>query len=150
MRVRGVPEDVSEEVRRTMRAPGHGHPAVVEVAQGRGPCRSCLGTFRVGEEERILFTFRPAQEGGTVTAPGPVFVHRERCEPHRGDGLPVTLRELPLLLEARGDAGRVLAAERTGGAAIEQDVERLLAVPGVRYLFVRNAEVGCWIARVDA
>jgi hypothetical protein len=149
MRVTGVPASVSAEVRQTMRAPGYGHPAVKEVAKGYGPCRSCLRTFRTGKEERILFTYRPGEEGGTVTAPGPVFVHSEACEVYDGHEFPAELRPLPLLLEARGDQGVVLATARTGGHAVENDIARLFADPRVRYLFVRNAEAGCWMARVD-
>ena len=149
MWVTGVEQAVADEVRQTLKAPGYGHPAVVERARGTGPCRSCVRTFRVGEEDRVLFTYRPPEEGGTVTAPGPVFVHHERCTPPEPTRFPDELRSLPLLLEARGDGGVVLATARSGGAGVEGDVERLLGDPAVRYLFVRHAEAGCWIARVD-
>ncbi|MBK8006081.1 MAG: DUF1203 domain-containing protein [Gemmatimonadetes bacterium] len=119
MWITGIDPATADEVRRTLKAPGYGHPATVELARGTGPCRQCLGTFRVGQEERVLFTYRPREEGGTVTAPGPIFVHREPCQAPDPARVPEDLRTLPLLLEARGDGGVVLATAATGGAAVE-------------------------------
>jgi len=149
MWITGIDEATAEDVRQTLRAPGYGHPAVVELARGTGPCRLCLGTFRVGQEERVLFTYRPREEGGTVTAPGPIFVHRAPCQAPDPSRFPDDLRALPLLLEARGDQGVVLAAQQSGGSRVEGDVARLFEDARVRYLFVRNSEAGCWMARVD-
>jgi hypothetical protein len=49
-------QQIADEVRATLRAPGYGHPAHVEMASGTGPCRLCLRPFRRNEEERVLFT----------------------------------------------------------------------------------------------
>lgn len=149
MWITGIDPATADEVRQTLKAPGYGHPATVELARGTGPCRQCLGTFRVGQEERVLFTYRPREEGGTVTAPGPIFVHREPCQAPDPARVPEDLRTLPLLLEARGDGGVVLATAATGGAAVEGDIAALFADARVRYLFARHREAGCWIARVD-
>ena len=58
--VRGVPQQIADEVRRTQRAPGYGHPAHSEIARGTGPCRCCLRPFVTGRESRLLFTYRGA------------------------------------------------------------------------------------------
>ena len=55
--------NVADEVRRTRRSPGYGHPAHLEVAAGTGPCRCCLRPFVPGKDQRLLFTYRPPGEG---------------------------------------------------------------------------------------
>jgi hypothetical protein len=47
-RVMAMRQSTADKVRSTMRSPGYGHPASVEVATGYGPCRLCLRTFRIG------------------------------------------------------------------------------------------------------
>ena len=93
LRFVGIPEAVAREVRETMHAPDYGHPAHKTVAQGYGPCRLCLRTFRVGVDERILFTYNPFPEG-ELPAPGPVFIHAGACA--RYDTGP-SAREIPWL-----------------------------------------------------
>src|ERR687883_191044 len=102
-RFRGIPADVASEVRATMRAPDYGHPAYKALAQGYGPCRLCLRTFRIGEEERILFTYNPFP-ADELPAPGPVFIHAQACERYDAPDFPPDLRALPMVLEAYGRA----------------------------------------------
>lgn len=147
--VLGLSDQVTSEVRETLRAPEYGHPAVCETARGTGPCRACLDTFRVGEEERLLFTHRPPGEAGTLGAPGPVFIHAHSCAQYRGAGFPPGLRALPLFIEARASENRILATRRATGAGIESALEELLMDERVDYLHLRHGEAGCFIARVD-
>lgn len=147
-RIAGIPETVAAEVRRSGKSPEYGHPVVREVARGTGPCRSCLGLFAVGEDERVLFTYRPPSNGGTIGAPGPVFIHAETCTRYEETAFPEALRSLPLLFEARGAGGRVLGTEVASGA-VEPVIDRLFGLAGTDYLYVRHAEAGCHIARLD-
>ena len=147
--VLGLAANFTEEVRRTMRAPHYGHPVLPEVARGTGPCRACLQPFRVGEEERLLFTYRPAGEAGTVTAPGPVFIHAHDCEQYRGTTLPDALADFPLIVEARASDNQMPVARRTTGATAQLVMAELLSDPRVEYLHVRHGEAGCHIVRVD-
>ena len=105
--VRGVPQEIADEVRRTHRSPGYGHPAHLEVAAGTGPCRCCLRTFVPGADRRLLFTYRPEGRGNSLTAPGPVFIHADRREAYAGAGFPEGLRSLPL---ASSRESRVVAS----------------------------------------
>jgi hypothetical protein len=146
--IAGIPESVAAEVRSSGQSPGYGHPVVREVARGTGPCRSCLGLFAVGKEERLLFTYRPPSGGGTIGAPGPVFIHAAACPRYEGRSFPEGLRSLPLLFEARGDGGRILATETATGA-VEPAIERLFGLEETEYLFVRHAEAGCYISRIE-
>lgn len=148
-RIQGIPGEIAREVRSTGKSPEYGHAVVREVARGTGPCRSCLGLFQVGEEERLLFTYRPASADGTLGAPGPVFIHADECPRYDASRFPEALRSLPLLVEARACGGRILATEPASGSDIEVAIERLLSLEGTDYLFVRHGEAGCHIARLD-
>lgn len=147
--VRGIPQSAADEVRRTRRSPGYGHPALEETARGTGPCRCCLRTFVPGSEQRLLFTWRPAAEPASLMAPGPVFIHAERCETWRGEGFPEGLRGLPLALEARAPGGRVLRVDTDRDGDPAERIRQLLRAPGAQWLHLRHAEAGCFIARVD-
>lgn len=144
----GLPDELTREVRETHRSPGYGHPTVSEVASGTGPCRACLEPFRMGEEERLLFTYRPPSRGGTLGAPGPVFIHAEACPQYRGGRFPSALASMPLMVEAWGAANRILAARETTGANAETVIAELLADLAVDHLAVRHGEAGCHITRV--
>jgi hypothetical protein len=147
--VRGIPQDVADEVRRTRLAPGYGHPAHHEIARGTGPCRCCLQTFVPGVDERLLFTYRPRGDESALMAPGPVFIHANHCEAYVGTGFPAGLRSLPLAFEARARESCVPALTRGGGVEAEREISRLLARGDVAWLHLRHAEAGCFIARID-
>lgn len=147
-RLEAIPESVAAEVRATMRAPGYGHPAHREVATGTGPCRLCLRTFEVGREERILFTYQPFTAPGTLPSPGPVFIHAAECPRYEVEGLPESLRALPLVYDAYGEQGRLIAQERVGPAETEPALAALVGRTDVTYVHVRHGEAGCFVARV--
>lgn len=145
----GIPGTLASEVRASMRSPQYGHPAYREPAQGYGPCRSCLGTFAIGSEERILFTYQPFLEPGSLPAPGPVFIHAEPCERYDALEFPPDFKALPLVLEGYRSGGRLLAQERVGSAPPEDVLGRLFTIFGADYVHFRNGEAGCFMARVE-
>ena len=147
-RIFGIPDAVSQTARDTLRSPQYGHPAHVETATGYGPCRQCLRPFREGEEERILFTYQPFSSPA-LPAPGPVFIHREPCERFDDFSFPEELRPIPLVLESYGEAGTLLDQQRRGERRIEDMLEEALVDRRVKYLHLRNAEAGCFIARIE-
>lgn len=148
--VRGVPQEIADEVRRTHLSPGYGHPAHLEVAKGTGPCRCCLRTFVPGVERRLLFTYRPQVRGDSLTAPGPVFIHAEHCEAFTGGGFPEGLRSLPLAFEARVAGSRVADFSASVTEPAETQIQRLFTTAGAEWLQMRHAEAGCFIACIDA
>lgn len=148
-RIQGIPDALASAARRTMRSPQYGHPAHTELATGYGPCRLCLGTFREGAEERVLFTYQPFTDPNALPAPGPVFIHRSRCERYDGPELPEALRPLPLALEGYGANGQPVVQRRIGASGFEAVLESVFERAEVRYAHLRNAEAGCFIARVD-
>ena len=145
----GIPETVAREVRETMRAPDYGHPAHKSIAQGYGPCRLCLRTFRVGADERILFTYNPFPEGH-LPSPGPVFIHARGCARYEAGELPADLRALPMVLEGYRRSGERVTQERVvGGGPSEWMLERMFSADRADYIHIRNGDVGCFIARVE-
>jgi hypothetical protein len=148
--VRGVPQEIADEVRRTHRSPGYGHPAHLELAAGTGPCRCCLRTFVPGVDRRLLFTYRPPGRGNSLTAPGPVFIHADHCDAHHGEGFPEGLRSLPLAFEARVAGSRITGLSASVAEPAEAQIQRLFTAGGAEWLQVRHAEAGCFIACIEA
>jgi hypothetical protein len=145
----GLPTQVAVEARATGRSPGYGHPIHRELATGTGPCRSCLGLFEVGAEERLLLTYRPATGDRTPGAPGPIFIHAEECERYEGTTVPAALTRLPLLVEGRTHDGRILRSEVIRGEDADRVIGECLDIHGVDLVVLRHGEAGCFIARVD-
>jgi hypothetical protein len=149
-RITPIDPAICRQVRNTLKSPQYGHPAHLEPAGGYGPCRSCLKQFRIGQEDRILFTYNPFAGLDTYPSPGPVFIHAETCESFcEAERFPEELRALPLTLEAYGGERWILHRERPHAMQIEDAIQKCFAVPGVRYLHVRNTEAGCFIARIE-
>jgi hypothetical protein len=145
----GLPDALTREVRETRLSPGYGHPVARETARGTGPCRACLEQFRIGKEERLLFTYRPPSRDGMLGAPGPVFIHARDCRQYRGSSFPPGLLSLPLLIEAWAAGNRIHSACQATGPAVEKVVRELLEDPQTAYLHVRHGEAGCHIASVN-
>jgi hypothetical protein len=145
-----MPQSTADKVRSTMRSPGYGHPASVEVATGYGPCRLCLCSFRIGEERRILFTFDPFYQLEPLPLPGPVFVHERECQRYdEHSGFPEDLRSHRLTLNAYGTGRRLLAQEYVEDGAVEPFIERLFADNQIRYIHMRDTEAGCYDFRIE-
>ena len=147
--VRALPTEVAVHVRQHGRDPIWGHVALTEPATGFGPCRLCLRTFREGEEMRTLFTYDTYAGVAEFPQPGPVYIHADGCDPYDGNGFPPDLRGLELTFEGIAEGPRVIALERTEGGDVEGVIERLLDVPEVEFVNVRNTRAGCFVARID-
>ena len=133
---------------RERRDPVWGHPVLTEPATGFGPCRLCLRTFREGEL-RTLFTHDSYAGVSEFPQPGPVYIHADGCDRYDGDGFPPELRALELTFEGLAAGPTVVALERTPGEGVEDVIERLLDLPDVDYVNVRNTEAGCFVARIE-
>ena len=146
--VEALPQEVATHVRENGHDPVWGHSVVTQPATGFGPCRLCLRTFGEGEL-RTLFTHDSYAGVSEFPQPGPVFIHADGCDRYDGDGFPPDLRALALTFEGVAAGPRVVALERTHGEGVEDVIERLLDLPDVDYVNVRNTEAGCFVARVD-
>ena len=146
--VRGA-RDCDEVVPGDSRRTGQASTSRSELATGYGPCRLCLQTFHEGTEERLLFTYQPFTDRDALPAPGPVFIHRRPWERYDVAELPDALRPLPLVLEGYGASGTLLTQRRVGTSRFESILDGVFESAEVHYAHLRNAEAGCFIARVD-
>jgi hypothetical protein len=149
-KVIAIPTKIAELVRSTMLSPGYGHPAHRELAKGYGPCRHCLRDFKVGRDERILFTYDPFHELGVQALPGPVFVHAEACERYSEEGgFPQDLLARVLTLDVYGERRQLLAEEHVSKEELETRVEDFWKMAGVAYIHVRDRSAGCYDLRLE-
>ncbi len=131
-RIQGIPDSIATAAKESMKSPQYGHPVHAETATGYGPCRLCLQTFHVGTEERLLFTYQPFTDPAALPAPGPVFIHRARCERYDRSELPEALRRLPLALDGYGADGALFVQRRVGTSPFEKRL-------GLRFRIPRSA-----------
>lgn len=144
-----IPERISANVRQTLVSPHYSHPASIEFATGYGPCRSCLKTFQTGKDERILFTYNSFDGLFDLPLPVPIFVHKEPCESYAGEIFPPDLIDLPLLLEGFGDDSELIKRVKFDKENVDSPIEDLFGFNNLRFINIRNAEAGCFIARID-
>jgi hypothetical protein len=145
-----IPMRVADLVRTTMKSPGYGHPAHREIAGGYGPCRFCLRTFRVGHEERLLFTYDPFHGLAPFPLPGSIFIHAEGCKRYElHNTFPEDLRAHALTLIGYGDNRTGLMKEYVEGSRAEEVAKRLLEDPAIHYLHVRDTKAGCYDFRIE-
>lgn len=148
--VKGISENISGSVRREMVSPQYRSlPAFTSVANGYGPCRSCLRTFIEGEEDRTSFTYNPVERVLDLPQPGPVFIHSEECERFVDNSFPAGIRGLPMYFEAFDREGIMHSRVRVAEGSEDEQINSLLAEGTVDFLHIRNAEAGCFIARIE-
>jgi hypothetical protein len=132
-----------------MTSPHGDLPAWSSVANGYGPCRSCLRTFRQDEEERIYITYDPFNGISDLPLPGPVFIHTEPCREYPGDTFPTQLLSIPMIFEGFGENSRLVTSERVEAERLDAQIDAVLDTKGVEFIHLRNAEAGCFIARIE-
>lgn len=149
-RVSPIPDKITRIVRETLVSPQYKSlAAVVSVADGYGPCRSCLRLFDEGSDYRIFFTYNSFEGRAKLPDPGPVFIHKEDCVPYRENGFPGDLLNVPLLLEAFGDNAVLLSRVGVDAVNVNSQIEGIFADSDVRYINLRNREAGCFVATIE-
>ncbi len=142
---------VTAEVRERLISPQYPSlAAAVSVANGYGPCRSCLRVFDEGNENRIFFTYNSFEGLSDLPDPGPGFIHEDRCKRYEGSSFPADLLGLPLLFEAFGEASKLISRTQVDSDQVDEQIAGILAVPEVKFINVRNAEAGCFVCRLES
>jgi hypothetical protein len=150
-RVIAIATNVAIEVRNSGKSPRYGHSTQTTMASGYGPCRHCLRTFRVGQENRILFTYDAFTGIEGIPLPGPVFIHERDCARYDElSGYPVDMQPYPVVLNAFAHGQTlieklVLEPQEDKACA----VELLLKKPAVAYIEVRDRTAGCFDFRIE-
>ena len=149
-RVVAIPDEISAEVRQTLISPQYKSLAAnVSIANGYGPCRSCLRVFDEGNDRRIYLTYNSFEGLSPLPDPGPVFIHENECERFDGEGFPPDILDLPVYLEAFADGSRLVERIAMNREGVNSQIDDLFANDQVRFINLRNAEAGCYIARVE-
>jgi hypothetical protein len=150
IRVVAIPTEIAREVRLTMRSPVYGFPAHKELATDAAPCRHCLRTFKVGEEDRILFTYNRFTGIEPLPQPGPVYIHAEPCPRYSEDaGFPEELRSSPRTIEAYSRGRQLIASEHVSNGEPGQAIQQFFARSDVDYLQVHSTTAGCFTFRIE-
>ncbi len=148
-RITPIDQETVAEVRRSMAAPGYGHPAHVEVADTSAPCRYCLQDIQPGEK-RLLFTYNSFAGVGDYPLPGPVYIHADECEPYDEPGrFPPAWRHKWLAFHAYGKGRQQITDGRSLDADPDWVLDSLFADPRVEYVQVHSLTAGCFLVRVD-
>jgi hypothetical protein len=146
----GIPTEVADSVRATMKSPKYGFPAHKEIATGRAPCRHCLELVERNEEELILFTMDAFHGLDVPPSPGPVYIHAERCDSYEGwNGIPEIYRGRLLTLEAFGADRKLIAEVRVSDSEEVKIAQELFGNSEVKYIQVRSTEAGCFLFRLE-
>jgi len=123
---------------------------VAVVAEGREPCRRCLRNAVPGEN-LLLLPYDPFLVRSPYTGEGPVYVHADGCDPHRGepDVLPeqVDDRRQFSVRGYDGDAMLVDAAVVPGPELADR--ARALLSGGAEFVHAHFAGPGCFAFRID-
>jgi Protein of unknown function (DUF1203) len=144
-----IPTKIARSVRENMKSPQYGHPAFADIAKGYGPCRVCLKTFVKGKDERILFTYNAFENLSNLPNPSPIYIHKIDCKPFDEKDFPPDLIDLPLLFEGYGDESELVKREAMNKENICNQSAKIFALPKVIYINIRNAEAGCFVARIE-
>lgn len=149
-RVTPISDEITRSVRETLVSPQYKSlVAAVSLANGYGPCRSCLRVFDEGNEFRIFFAYNAFEGRAKLPDPGPVFIHRDECMPFKGVGFPDDLLHLPLLLEAFGDDAVLLSRVVLDASKVNVQIGCMFDDPNVKYINLRNGEAGCFVATIE-
>lgn len=149
-RVVPIAPELVADVRQSMLSPQYrGLAANISIANGYGPCRSCLRVFEQGSDRRIYFTYNSFGDRSSLPDPGPVFIHESKCLSFEGTGFPSDILKLPVLLEAFGDESRLVSRLAMDRDRVDVQITELFADPCVRFVNIRNQEAGCYIARME-
>jgi hypothetical protein len=144
-----IPTEIARSVRENMKSPQYGHPAFADVAKGYGPCRVCLKTFNQGKDERILFTYNAFESLSSLPLPSPIYIHKNECESFDENGFPPELIDLPLLFEGYAEESELVKREAIDKENLKNQIAAIFALSGVNYINIRNAEAGCFVAKIE-
>lgn len=149
-KVVSIDNNIASTVRERLISPQYPSlAAAVSVANGYGPCRSCLRVFDQGNENRIFFTYNSFEGLSELPDPGPVFIHEYECPNYSGSEFPADLLELPLLFEAFGSDSDMRSRTPVQTDRVDEQIAEILTTPTVRFINVRNAEAGCFVCRIE-
>lgn len=132
-----------------------GHPIVIQIATGRGPCRISLKPFEVGKDERLLLSHSPFEIDNAFNQPGPVFIHKKEVKAYEDiynfpPEIKANKESFPLSLIGYSKDQQMNLTQLVD----DKDVDELIVEifnqhPEVEYLHARNAQACCFICKIE-
>jgi hypothetical protein len=124
--------------------------AVAVVAEGQEPCRRCLRNAAPGEN-LLLLSYDPFLVRSPYTGDGPVYVHADGCDEHRGepDVLPEQVDERRIFSVRGYDADAMLVDAAVVPGPEVADRARALLGDGAAFVHAHFAGPGCFAFRID-
>ncbi|MEO8603286.1 MAG: DUF1203 domain-containing protein [bacterium] len=148
--VRGISTDHVESIRRGG-LDANGQPAIVRTAEGlANPCRHCLQLIAEGDAKLVL-AYRPFDAVQPYAETGPIFLHRDACEPYQSDALPAWFVFLqPAIVRGYGSDDWILydTGDVVSGTELDASCRAILGDPTVAYVHIRS-KFNCFQCRVD-
>lgn len=149
----GIPTAAADAIRNG--APDANHQsAETLISDGNGnPCRQCLDMIKKNEP-LLVFAHRPFNTVNPYTELGPVFLHKNHCEPYRNDAIAIP----PALEDSdhyilRGYYADQRIVYGTGQVTPQNQIisyaQKLFERSEIQFIHVRSATNNCWQARID-
>jgi Protein of unknown function (DUF1203) len=132
-----------------------GNDAVLQVANGKGPCRQSLQPFKKGVDKRILFAYSPFAKPGPYAESGPVFIHADAVEVYSDiyrfpPEVKADKKSFPLSLIGYNENDMMVYTKQVGDADIDELIEKIFNErPEVHYMHARNSEACCFICAIE-
>jgi hypothetical protein len=113
------------------------------------PCRVSLRDAAPGET-LLLLNYEHQPAATPYRASHAIYVREAATEARPAPNeVPALFRSRILSVRAFTEAGLMIGADVTEGAALERLIDTLFADPRAAYLHIHNAKPGCYAARVD-
>jgi Protein of unknown function (DUF1203) len=132
-----------------------GNDALLQLANGKGPCRQSLRPFKTGEDKRILFAYSPFNKPGLYAESGPVFIQAAAVESysdiyHFPPEIKADKKSFPLSLIGYNENDMMVYTKQVGDADVDELIEKIFTErPEVAYMHARNSEACCFICAIE-
>jgi hypothetical protein len=124
------------------------HAVIVADSPDGFPCRHCLRYAQPGER-MILFPYTAIPAGHPYSESGPIFVHKEPCEPYRATNeFPADFRK-GRVMRAYNSNYDMIDAEVVNGSAPAAVIEKFLQQPETAFVDARSVTHGCYTFRIQ-
>jgi len=147
-RITGLPAENFDHLFALSDAELAAHGAVRRNAPGALPCRISLTDATPGEEV-ILTNYEHHAVDSPYRMRFAIYVRQGESTYDAVDRVPEQLRQRTLAVRAFDKDGMMVERELVEGTALEDSIERLLALSSAAYLHVHFAAPGCYAARID-
>ncbi len=149
-----LPDNIANEIR-YKGVDTFGNNVILQVANGKGPCRQSLKPFKKGVDRRILFAYSPFDKPGVYAELGPVFINEEPVESYKDiyrfpPEIKADKKSFPLSLIGYNAEDMMVYSQQVGDGDVDDMIEKVFnESPQVQYLHARNSGACCFICKIE-